>query len=166
MVPVENMTSRHLQSVKILATWFGCGLSPVMPGTVGTLGAIPLVYLFQRFGQMEYMYATFTFIVFSILVAQVYEVEIAKEHDQPELVIDEVAGFLVTMVWLPFTWQWVALGFVAFRFFDMLKPWPISWIDRRILGGLGAVADDLAAGVIASVILQYVYQHGYLGAMG
>lgn len=138
-----------------------------MPGTIGTLGAIPLFILFHRFGPMPYMFATFIFIVFSVLISQVYELEIVKAHDTPELVIDEVSGYLVTMVWLPLTWQWIALGFVAFRFFDILKPYPISYIDKNMKGGLGAVADDLLAGVAASLILQYVYQHGFLtGYMG
>ena len=158
------MTPTHLRSVKILATWFGCGLAPKAPGTFGTLGAIPLVILFHWFGAMEYLYATFTFIVFSVLVSQVYELEVAKAHDTPELVIDEVSGFLVTMVWLPLTWQWLALGFIAFRIFDILKPFPISYLDRNVKGGLGAVVDDLLAGLVASLILQFVYQHGYLNA--
>ena len=157
------LSPRHLRSVTILARWFGCGLAPKAPGTAGTLGAIPLVFLLARLGPMNYLYATFAFVVFSIAVAQLYELEVATEHDQPELVIDEVAGFLVTMAWVPLTWQWVTLSFVLFRFFDMLKPFPISWIDRNVEGGVGAVADDLAAGVVCNVILQYLLQHQILG---
>lgn len=157
------LTSRHRLAVTWLARWFGCGLAPKAPGTVGTLGAIPLVWVFTHLGQLEYLYATFAFVVFSIIVSSVYELEIAEAHDQPELVIDEVAGFLVTMAWVPFTPAWIALGFVLFRFFDMLKPFPISWIDRKVEGGVGAVADDLAAGVVCNVILQYLLQHQILG---
>lgn len=159
------MTARHRFSISLLATWFGCGRSPWAPGTVGTLGAIPVVWLFQRWGDMPYMYATFAFTVFAIMVAHLYEMEIAKEHDLPEVVIDEVAGFLVTMVWLPMTWQWVALGFVVFRIFDALKPWPISWLDKHIQGGVGVVADDLAAGIVSSILLQYAYQNHLWGLL-
>ena len=130
-----------------------------MPGTFGTLGAIPLVWWLQRWGEMPYLYAAFGFAVFSIFVAHAYEVEIAREHDTPELVIDEVAGFLVTMALVPFTWVWVLVGFLVFRAFDILKPFPISWLDRRVLGGVGAVADDLLAGIFSSLVLQYLVQH-------
>lgn len=157
------MSPLHRRSLQLLATWFGCGLSPWVPGTIGTLGAIPLVWFFMRFGLMGYLYATFTFVVFSVFVAQAYEIEIVGEHDTPELVIDEVAGFLVTMAWLPFDWKWVALGFLLFRILDMAKPFPISWVDRKVLGGVGAVADDILAGVIANAILQFVFQHHLWG---
>ncbi|NJL24486.1 MAG: hypothetical protein HC902_04505 [Calothrix sp. SM1_5_4] len=76
------MSPRHLTSVRWLATWFGCGRAPKLPGTVGTLGAIPLVWLFARLGPMNYMYATFAFVVCAILVAQLYEDMIAHAHDR------------------------------------------------------------------------------------
>jgi phosphatidylglycerophosphatase A len=159
------MSPFHRRSLRVLATWFGCGLAPWLPGTAGTLGAIPLVWFFLRMGQMQYLYASFAFAVFAILVSQLYEIEVAGAHDTPELVIDEVAGFLVTMAWLPFDWRWVGLGFVLFRFFDMLKPFPISWVDRRIEGGVGAVADDLLAGIVSNIILQYLFQNHLLMGM-
>ena len=162
-VTAFQMKPTHRRSLHLLATWFGCGLSPKAPGTVGTLGAIPLVYLAGRWGEMPYLYFSFAFAVFAIIVAHAYEVEIATSHDQSEVVIDEVAGFLVTMAWLPFDWKWVGLGFVVFRVFDAVKPFPISWMDRRIKGGVGVVADDLAAGIISSVILQYVFARQWLG---
>lgn len=148
--------------LKIIGTWFGCGLSPVMPGTVGTLGAIPLVWLFARWGEFSYMLATFALVVVAMIVAQLYENVIADEHDPSEFVLDEVAGFLITMTWVPLTWQFVVLGFVLFRVLDIVKPFPISWIDRRIPGGVGAVADDLAAGIVANILLQIVLQYRLL----
>jgi phosphatidylglycerophosphatase A len=160
---MSNLSPMHRRSLQLCATWFGCGLSPWVPGTVGTVGAIPLVWLFMKFGVMGYLYATFTFVVFSVFVAQAYELEIAGAHDTPEVVIDEVAGLLVTMAWLPFHWHWVLLGFLLFRALDMLKPFPISWIDRKILGGVGAVSDDILAGVIANIVLQYLFQHHMWG---
>ena len=159
------MTSPHRRSLELLATWFGLGRAPRAPGTVGTLGAIPLVWAMSQLEPMRYLYAAFAFAVFAIVVAHAYEIEIAKTHDSQEIVIDEVAGFLVTMAWIPFTWTWVILGFVVFRIFDAWKPFPISLMDRRIKGGVGTVADDLAAGIVANVILQYLLQH-HVGGLG
>lgn len=162
MLALTEMSPLHKSSLRLLATWFGCGLAPFVPGTVGTIGALPLVWALSRLGELQYLAVSFAFAVFSILVAHLYELEVAGEHDTPELVIDEVAGFLVTMALAPITWQTMALGFVLFRAFDMIKPFPISYIDKNVLGGVGAVADDLLAGIFASVILQVVLQRGYL----
>jgi phosphatidylglycerophosphatase A len=153
-----SLNSSIRKTVVLLSTWFGCGYLPKVPGTFGTLGAIPLVWLFQQTGETRYLLFTLAFTVVSIYVAQLYEDTVATEHDPSEFVLDEVAGFLVTMTWVPFTWQWVLAGFVLFRILDMVKPFPISWIDRRIPGGVGAMADDLVAGILANIILQFLLQ--------
>lgn len=145
-----------------LSTWFGLGRAPKAPGTFGTLGAIPLVWYFQRWGELPYLGLTLAFTVLAVLVAHLYETIIASEHDAPEFVMDEVAGFLVAMTWLPFTWTWVLLAFVLFRLLDAIKPFPISWVDRRVPGGVGAVADDLVAGILTNVCLQAALQSGLL----
>lgn len=156
------MTPTKNTAIKFLATWFGLGLSPVVPGTMGTVGAIPLAWAFMQLGEVRYLFLSFCFVGFAIWIAHLYETEVVVgEHDRPELVIDEVAGFLVTMALAPFTWSAVGLGFVLFRAFDMIKPFPISYVDRKVLGGLGAVADDLLAGIFAGIVLQYVLQHGH-----
>ncbi|MEY8195315.1 MAG: phosphatidylglycerophosphatase A, partial [Cycloclasticus sp.] len=83
----------------------------------------------------------------------------AKElgvHDHGGIVWDEIAGYLLTMYWVDFSWQNVLLGFVLFRLFDILKPWPINWVDRRVGGGFGIMLDDLLAGLMAAACL-YVY---------
>lgn len=154
------MKKRHEFSLNMLATWFGCGRAPWAPGTVGTIGAIPLVWLFQRLGATEYMFATFGFTVVAMLIAQIYEAG-GSEHDPSEFVLDEVAGFLVTMTWLPFTWTWLLLGFALFRLLDVVKPFPISYIDRKVPGGVGCVADDLLAGIIANACLQIALQNSW-----
>ncbi len=141
--------------INILGTWFGCGKSPRAPGTVGTIGALPLVWALSFAGEVPYMAVTFLFAVASILVAQKFEDEFGQgRHDLPEFVMDEVAGFLVTMTLVPFTWQFVLVGFVIFRILDALKPFPISWIDRKVPGGVGVVADDLVAGILANILLH------------
>lgn len=140
--------------VEWLATWFGLGRMPFVPGTFGTLGAFPLVCAFAWLGPLQYMIATIVFVVFSIFVAHAFE-SFHGEHDSSCIVIDEVAGFLVTMTWVPLTPLYWLAGFLLFRFFDMVKPFPIRELDRRIEGGLGTVVDDIAAGLVANVILQF-----------
>lgn len=148
---------------EILATFFYLGRAPFMPGTFGTLGAIPLVFIFSLFGIYGYMGATFVLCLFAIRIADNYE-SMVQDHDPKEIVIDEVVGFLVTMFWLPLTWQSFAIGFVVFRVLDITKPFPIGLIDERTKGGFGTVADDLVAGVIANIGLQFVYtQTNWLG---
>ncbi len=139
--------------VEWLAWWFGLGRMPFSPGTFGTIGAIPLVYGLACLGPIPYMIGTLVFIVFAIFVAHAYET-MHGEHDSSQIVIDEVAGFLVTMTWVPLTLKMWFAGFVLFRLFDIVKPFPISYLDQRIEGGFGTVIDDVAAGLAANVILQ------------
>lgn len=149
---------------EMMATFFYFGRAPFMPGTMGTLGAIPIVYLFSLAGTYGYIILTFLFTLFAVRVSDVYEQNV-QDHDSKEVVIDEVVGFLMTMFWLPLTWQAFLAGFLLFRILDILKPFPISRIDRNTPGGFGTVADDLVAGVIANMILQFVYtQTDWLGA--
>jgi len=75
-------------------------------------------------------------------------------HDHSGIVWDEIAGYLITMIAAPPGWQWMLVGFVLFRFFDILKPWPIGWVDRRVHGGLGIMLDDVLAALYAWAILQ------------
>lgn len=150
--------------LKKLATFFGVGFFPKGPGTAGTVATIPLVLLLSWAGPLVYMGFVLLLLPLSIIAAQVYEDD-KGGHDHKEIVIDEVLGFMVTMTWLPITWKAMLAGFLLFRVLDIFKPFPIGYLDRKIPGGLGVVLDDLAAGIIASVILQYIYQHtSWLGA--
>ena len=142
----------------MLATGFGSGYFPKIPGTAGTFFAIPIVLLFGLSGELGYVAITFAFIIFSIFVCQGYE-RFYAGHDRSEVVIDEIAGFLVTMVLLPLTWKSLTLGFLLFRFFDILKPFPIGYLDRKVKGGFGVVVDDLAAGLVANFILQQLVSY-------
>jgi phosphatidylglycerophosphatase A len=79
-------------------------------------------------------------------------------HDHSGIVWDEIVGYLITMFFIPFDWRLVILGFLLFRLFDIWKPWPISWLDRKVSGGLGIMLDDLLAGVYALIMLQiFIY---------
>jgi phosphatidylglycerophosphatase A len=131
----------------LLAAWGPCGFSPLAPGTVGTLGAIPLYLALSRLGPEAYVAFTAALVALAMLAA-----ERAGRYwgvaDASPIVIDEVAGYLVTLALVPFSWQAVAAGFVLFRIFDVLKPWPASALDR-VKNGFGVVMDDVAAGIWA-----------------
>lgn len=140
----------------MIATWFYLGKLPKAPGTWGTIGAIPLVIGFHYLGALPYMMATVIFTALAMIVSHLYVTQ-AGVQDPKEVVIDEVVGFLITMMWLPMTWQAWAAGFALFRTLDILKPPPISTMDRKIKGGVGVVADDIMAGIIANIVLQYLF---------
>ena len=150
--------SREMIKLEVVTSFFYLGKFPKGPGTMGTLGAIPLVYILASFGSLVYLSITLVLSVIAIMASQKYE-ELFAEHDSKEIVIDEVVGFLVTMALLPMTWQSFVLAFVLFRVLDILKPFPINWIDQKINGGVGVVADDIVAGIIANVFLHLAYTH-------
>lgn len=129
-----------------------------MPGTVGTLAAVPIWLLFTALGPYAYMIMTFLFVLFAIFISDAYE-KTQSTHDNSEIVIDEIAGFLITMTWLPLTPQYLILGFIIFRALDILKPYPISYLNNKVKGGFGVVIDDVAAGLFANVILQFLTQY-------
>jgi len=108
-----------------LSTVFGLGRFTKTPGTLGTLAAIPLWYGFHYFHPVSYMVATIIVVVVGMLVSSVYVNTTGKE-DPSEVIIDEVAGFLIAMAWLPPSWIYLLLAFVLFRLLDILKPFPIS----------------------------------------
>ena len=141
-----------------LATGLGLGMAPVAPGTFGTLLGIPFAYALHYKGPIPYLIWTLIFTLFAVAISELAG-KYFVEPDSPHIVIDEVAGFLVTMAWLPATWQSFLLGFLLFRLFDALKPGPIGYLDRKVKGGLGVVVDDLAAGLAANIILQILYSY-------
>ena len=136
-----------------LALGFGSGLSPKAPGTAGTLAAIPIYILLSYLSAGPYIIVVFIMSMAGIYLCDTTSKDFAVEDD-PRIVWDEIVGYLLTMFLAPVGWQWMALGFVLFRFFDILKPWPISVCDRSIKGGLGIMLDDVLAGMGAWGILQ------------
>lgn len=139
--------------VHILATGFGSGLSPIAPGTMGTVIAIPFYLLLAEFELIHYLMICVAGFVVGIWLCD----RTAKDmgvHDHGGIVWDEMIGFLVSMIAVPSGWYWILAGFILFRLFDILKPWPISWLDRRVSGGFGIMLDDLVAGLFAVIILQ------------
>ncbi|MGY3885905.1 phosphatidylglycerophosphatase A [Aeromonas aquatica] len=146
---------RHL-----LAVGFGAGLSPKAPGTMGTLVAIPLYLLVSGLSTPWFVALLALGFVAGIWICQGATDAIGMP-DHGAIVWDEVIGFGVTMIAAPAGWEWVLAGFVLFRLFDVLKPWPISWFDRRIHGGLGIMLDDLIAGLFALLCMQLLA--GWIG---
>lgn len=133
-------------------------------GTVATLATLPLWWLLvKNVHAIWYMVIVFLFVIGCIYLCQIYE-EQTKTHDSHFIVVDEVAGFLITMTWLPITWQSAVLGFVLFRFFDIVKPGPIGQIDAKVKGGVGVMIDDVAAGLFSNLILQILFS--YTGILG
>ena len=141
--------------VHFLAFGFGSGLSPVAPGTMGTLAAMPLWLLLAQFPMWFYLLATLAVIAVGPYLCGKTSKDLGV-HDHGGIVWDEFAGLLVTMIAVPVGWWPALLGFVAFRFFDVLKPWPIGWLDKRVDGGWGIMVDDLLAGVYALIVVHLV----------
>ena len=139
--------------VTALATWGGTGLAPVASGTFGTLGAIPFYLVLARLPLPLYLTTTAAFTLLACWVSGQAEV-IFNQKDSGKIVIDEVAGYLVTMIAVPFSWQGVVAGFFLFRLFDITKPFPARYVDRNLKNGCGVVLDDLVAGVYACLALH------------
>jgi phosphatidylglycerophosphatase A len=136
-----------------LAFGFGTGLSKVMPGTMGTVAAIPVYWAALQAGQTAYLLITMLIVVIGILICD----RAAKKlevHDFGGIVWDEIAGFLITMWGNAYSWQSLLAGFALFRFFDIVKPWPIKWLDRHVEGGFGIMLDDVVAAVFAALMMR------------
>lgn len=139
--------------VHLLAFGFGAGCSPKAPGTMGTVLAVVFYLPLSRLPLEGYLVAVSLISLVGIWLCGRAARDLGV-HDHPGIVWDEIAGFLVTMIAAPAGWAWIAVGFVLFRLFDIWKPWPIRWLDRRVGGGLGIMLDDLVAGAFAAAGLQ------------
>ncbi len=148
--------------VLFLAFGFGSGLAKKAPGTFGTLAAIPVYGLLLQTNDWLYSVLTVLATLIGIWICGVAAKKL-EEHDFGGIVWDEIAGFLITMWLIPFTWPALIGGFILFRFFDILKPWPIKVVDKRVAGGLGIMLDDVLAGIFAAVVLRFVLHLGWLG---
>ncbi|MGE5624075.1 MAG: phosphatidylglycerophosphatase A [Bacillota bacterium] len=150
-----NLTAKQVFSnpVHFLAYGFGAGLSPRAPGTMGTLAAVPLYLLLTWLGPWIYAAGLIVALVAGVFICG-YTAEQLETDDPGPVVWDEVAGYLLTMLGLPFGAVWMLAGFALFRLFDIWKPWPIRWLDRRIKGGLGIMLDDAVAAVFAGLLLH------------
>ena len=135
-----------------LAFGFGSGLFAKAPGTAGTLLGI-LAWMFL----VNLSLVTYIIVIVIAALAGIYFCgKTARDlnvHDHSGIVWDEIVGIWLAMILVPVTWGWIFVSFLLFRFFDILKPWPISWIDKNISGGIGIMADDLLAGGFTAIVL-------------
>ena len=135
-----------------LGLGLGSGLTGFAPGTFGTLAAIPLWLLMA--GQSLLIQCVI--IVVASIIGIYFCGKTASDlgsHDHGAIVWDEFVGFWITMLFAPAGWLWIVIGFILFRLFDILKPWPISYLDKHVHGGLGIMIDDIVAGLLAGVVL-------------
>jgi phosphatidylglycerophosphatase A len=133
-----------------VATVGRAGYSPIAPGTVGALLALPLAYVLSDAGWEVKIGATILIIAGGWWASQRYSAE-SPENDPQEVVVDELAGTTIALLFVPFQPLWAIVTFGLFRLFDIWKPGPVGWADRRLHGGLGIMADDVLAGLMAGV---------------
>lgn len=147
----ENFTLSD--PIQFLALGFGSGLAPKAPGTFGTLAAIPLYLLLVTLTPINYAIVVILMTFAGFYICQ-KAADAAGVHDHGAIVWDEIVGFMITMYMVPLSLINIVLGFALFRFFDIIKPWPISFIDKKVSGGVGIMLDDVLAGIFALVCLH------------
>ena len=150
------MSLRMRNPVHLLAAGFGSGLSAKAPGTAGTVVGVALYLSLSTLPIAVYIAVCVALFVAGIWICTT-AANALNEHDHPSIVYDEIVGFLVTMIALPAQWPWIIAGFTLFRVFDIIKPWPISVLDRRVKGGFGIMIDDLAAALLALCLLHLAH---------
>ncbi len=151
---VKKLSLRN--PVHFLALGFGSGLAAKAPGTFGTLAAIPVFLIVSQCSLTGYLLFTLAAAVIGIYLCGKTADDMGV-HDHGAIVWDEVVGLLIALIAVPAGWIWLVIGFALFRFFDIVKPWPIKWLDSKVSGGFGIMIDDLAAGILALICLQGIY---------
>jgi len=152
-IRISDFNSRSMNRFFIfIATGFGAGFSPIVPGTMGTLVAIPIYYSVSSISSPLYELTLVAFFFFSSWISHQAEGYWGSKDDR-RIVIDEIMGFLVTMLWVPKTLFSIVAGFILFRFFDILKPFPIRRLEG-VKSGYGVVLDDVLAGIYANIVVH------------
>jgi phosphatidylglycerophosphatase A len=141
------------QTIVFIATGGWIGFSPIAPGTFGSLAALPLCLLITVMPTRVAVVFIMVLICLSVWIAKRAEI-IVGQKDPKEIVIDEICGMIVTLFGVPFAPVSMIMGFALFRLFDILKPFPIRWVEKTFSGGWGIVLDDIIAGVIANALLR------------
>lgn len=145
----------------LLAVGFGSGLSKIVPGTMGTLASLPFYLLLVQLPVVLYCIVVVLAAILGVTICQKTSDDM-QVHDHGAIVWDEFVGFWITMSVVPmmglavYDWKIIATGFVLFRLFDMVKPWPISLLDRHVHGGFGIMIDDVLAGIFSAISLWLV----------
>lgn len=145
----------------LLAFGFGSGCAPKAPGTFGTLMALPFYLLLSTLPVAAYVGVLVLAFVAGIWICERTSRALGV-HDHGGIVWDEFVGLWLTLCAVPLSWQAVLAGFVLFRVFDIWKPWPIGWLDRKVSGGFGIMLDDVVAGLYAAILMQMAVYLGWL----
>ena len=155
MTPPDMKNPIHL-----LAFGLGSGLAKKAPGTWGTLAALPVWwFLLQGVPTLPYIGVLLAGFAFGVVICEITSRDMGV-HDFGGIVWDEWIGVWITLLWLPMSGNlgtdllWLAYAFALFRFFDIIKPWPIKWLDAKVHGGFGIMIDDVIAGIFGLVVMQ------------
>jgi len=135
-----------------LAFGFGSGLSPFAPGTMGTLVAVPFVFVLKSQGAVGFWIVLTLLFLLGIKICGHLSHTLGV-HDHPGIVWDEMVGYWLAVAFVPMQWHWLLAGFVLFRCFDIFKPWPICQFDKNVSGGLGIMLDDIIAALFTLIVL-------------
>ena len=138
-----------------LAFGFGSGLSPFAPGTMGTLVAVPFIFLFRSLGDPGFWIVLGLLFVLGIKLCGHVSRKLGV-HDHGGIVWDEMVGYWISAAFVPLQWPWLLAAFLLFRVFDILKPWPIRQIDKKVSGGFGIMIDDVVAALFTVIILAVI----------
>ncbi len=155
--PVQNPTFRELLAhpVHLFAFGFGSGLSPWAPGTAGTLVAAAIWLALPDFSMPLALLLSGVAVAAGVWICGRSAARLGG-GDHPGIVWDEFAGCWITLALAPAGWGWALAGLALFRLLDIVKPWPIKWLDRDLQGGLGIMLDDVVAGIMAALCMQCI----------
>lgn len=147
----------HKNPFWLIGTLGGVGRSPVAPGTCGAFVTLPFAWAIQAFfGTQGLMIAVVVLFFVGWMAAHYVCVEMA-DSDPQEVVIDESVGQLIALFFIPMNWHWYVVAFILFRAFDIIKPWPINYVETRFDNGFGVMLDDVVAGFFALCSVQVIY---------
>ncbi len=156
-----NLPLRH--PAALIATWFGAGLVRPAPGTIGSLIALPLGWgILTLGGQALLMLDIIIVLIIGVWAAGIYGAA-DNAHDSSSIVVDEVVGQWIALMTMPSSLLGYVVAFAAFRFYDVIKPWPVDYVDKRVKGGWGVMLDDVLAGLYALIVVFLVEYWGLIG---
>lgn len=149
----NNKKTLNFRMLELIATWLYSGKSPKAPGTCGSLATLPFVFA------LAYFYGIYAVIAFAVIIS-VIGIPVAGKYaqalnikDPGQIVIDEVAGQTIALIFAETNLYLFAIGFALFRLFDISKPWLVGWADTKLSGGLGIMLDDIFAGIFAGILI-------------
>ena len=136
----------------LLAFGFGSGLSAFAPGTMGTLLAVPFIFVLRGLGDTGFWMVLLLLFLLGVIVCDHVSRKLGV-HDHGGIVWDEMVGYWLSAAFVPLQWHWLLAAFLLFRFFDIYKPWPIRQLDHNVSGGFGIMIDDIIAGIFTIIVL-------------